>query len=112
MEVFERREKKSISKLSRLFRKLFVCQQRKKKKPKRYISYKTIEIKSPQKHKQAFVEEESPFETISACPSASDTRKRNPESATVSSQNNLSFLLPALQQFKLSTAVSRWKLKK
>ena len=111
MVNLENHEKKSISKISRLFRKHFVCQERNRNKPKRFISYKTIDIKCPAKHNSTFVKDESPYEIISKSPSASIARKRNPESATVSSANNLPGLVPALRQFKLSTAVSRWRLR-
>ena len=107
MRIPEKQEKKSkfkISKISKLFRKLFICKQKKsKKKPKRYISYATIEIKCPDSVKSKYVENESPTESLPE----PESKTKNPESATVSSQNNLSSLVPALRQFKLTTAVSR-----
>ena len=106
MRIIENQEKKSISKITKiqkLFRKLFTCQQKKKKKPKRYISYASIYIRCPDSVKYKYVENESPTESLPE----PESKIRNPESATVSSQNNLSNLVPALQQFKLTTAVSR-----
>ena len=107
MRILEKHEKKSkskISKISKLFCKLFICQQEKnQKKPKRYISYATIEIKCPNYVKSKYVEDESLTERLPE----PESKTKNPESATVSSQNNLSSLVPALRQFKLTTAVSR-----
>ena len=105
MSSLEKHEKKSkskiskISKISTLFRKLFICQQKIKKKPKRYISYATIEIKCPDSVKAKYVDDEFLSE--------SESKTKNPESATVSSVSNLASLVPALHQFKLTTAVSR-----
>ena len=97
MRILENQEKKSISKVSKLFRKLFICHHMSKKKPKRYISYATIEIKyaNTPRHVEA--------ETVTD----SEAKTRNPESATVSSQNKLADLVPALQTFKLTTSLSR-----
>ena len=97
MRILEKQEKKSISKVSILFQKLFICRHRIKKKPKRYISYATIDIKCSNKPKD--VESKSVTE--------SEAKTRNPESATVSSQNNLADLVAALNRFKTATAVSR-----
>ena len=97
MRINEKKEKKSISKVSKLFRKLFICQHMSKKKPKRYISYATIEIKYANKPRH--VEAETATD--------SEAKTRNPESATVSSKNNIADLVPALQKVKLTTAVSR-----
>ena len=103
----EKDEKRSISQISiisqisALFRKLFTCQQKTKKKPNRFISYAAIEIKCPDSFKAKLFDDKSFSE------SESYSKTKNPESATVSSQNNLSSLIPALHQFKLTTAVSR-----
>ena len=98
MRILEKQEKKSISKVSRLLGKLFICQHnRNKKKPKRYISYATIDIKFAIKPKHDEAESVT----------GSEAKTRNPESATVSSRNNLAELVPALHKFKLTTAVSR-----
>ena len=99
MRILEKQEKKSISKVSKLFRKLFICQHRGKKMPKRYISYATIDIQRQQAYNPRHVEADAVTE--------SETKTRNPESATVSSQNKLAELLPALQKFKLTKSVSR-----
>ena len=112
MRTLEKHEKKSkfkISKISKLFRKLFICQQKKnKKKAKRYISYATIEIKCPTNVKSKYVKDKSQTEPLPE----PESKTKNPESATVSSQNNLSSLVTALRQFKLTTAVSRYNLLK
>ena len=97
MRILEKQEKKSISKVSILFQKLFICRHRTKKKPKRYISYATIDIKFAIKPKHDEAESVT----------GSEAKTRNPESATVSSRNNLAELVPALHKFKLTTAVSR-----
>ena len=97
MRILEKQENKSISKVSKLFRKLFICQHRSKKKTKSYRSYKTIDIRP------AYTPRHVEADTVTE----SETKTRNPESATVSSQNKLAELLPALQKFKLSTSVSR-----
>ena len=112
MRIIEKHEKKSIykiTKIPKLFQKLFTCQQKKKEKPKRYISYASIYIRCPDSVKSKYVENGSHTEYLPEPESLpeSESKTRNPESATVSSQNNLSNLVPALHQFKLTTAVSR-----
>ena len=82
MRILEKQEIKSISKVSKFFRK-----------PKRYLSYATIDIEHA--YKPRHIEADSAAKT------------RNPESATVSSQNNLADLVPALNRFKTATAASR-----
>ena len=103
----EKRKKSQISKILKLFQKIFICHQKNKKVPKRYISYASIEIqglKRPEESKRdvdwhpAFCEESS---------SRSKQKSRNPESATLSSQNALPGLVPALLQFRKRTAESR-----
>ena len=106
MRIIENQEKKSISKITKiqkLFRKLFTCQQENKKKPNRYISYVSIYTRCPDSVKSKYAGNESPTESLPE----PDSKIRNPESATISSQNNLVNLVPALHQFKLTTAVSR-----
>ena len=100
MKIIEKHEKKSKSKIStilKLLGKLFICQQKKnKKKPKRCISYATFEIKCPTNVKSKYVENESPTEPLPE----PESKTRNPESATISSQKNLASLVPALCQKK------------
>jgi hypothetical protein len=105
MCFLEKHGKKSISKISKisaLFRKFFTCRQMTKKNPKRYISYATIEIKCPDSVKSKYVDYESLYESESESKTES-----NPEFGTVSSVNTLASLVPALHQFKLTTAMSR-----
>ena len=84
---------------------MFTCQQKKKRKPKKFISYRSIEIQGKVDHRAK--DTDSFHESCEESLSGSELQKRNPESATVSSQNTLPGLVPALFQFKLSTAKSR-----
>merc|ERR1711942_183707 len=99
------------SKLLKLVRRMFTCHRKRKKNPKTFISYNSIEIQGLRKVDNT-AEDMGCFPA--SCPESScgsELQRRNPESATVSSQNTLPGLVPALQQFKLSTAKSRENLK-
>ena len=105
MQIFEERKKRS--KVSKLIHKIFICQSKNKKKPKRFISYKTIEIKCPEIPTFTNDEELIDSKSLVESPLSMAIGKRNPESATTSSQHNLDGLVSALHKFKLSTALSR-----
>jgi len=98
------------SKFSKLVGMMFICRQ-KKKKPKKFISYSSIEIQGLRKVGDKAEDIDCVSDSCDESLCKSKLQRRNPESATLSSQNTLPGLLPALLQFKLSTAKSRENLK-
>eukprot|EP00092_Neocalanus_flemingeri_P073723 GFUD01091038.1.p1 GENE.GFUD01091038.1~~GFUD01091038.1.p1 ORF type:complete len:179 (+),score=49.83 GFUD01091038.1:41-538(+) len=61
--------KRSQSWLSKVFKRLFVCQQKKKKKTlKRYVSFRSIQLKTPDHAENNNVTENVPDKVISSSP--------------------------------------------
>ena len=102
----EKRKKSGMSKIIKLFRKIFICHHINKKMPKSYISYASIEIQGHQRPDESNGDDCHP-KSCEESSSGSKRKSRNPESATLSSQNTLPGLVPALLQFKQCTAESR-----
>ena len=86
--------------------KIFICHHINKKVPKSYISYASIEIQGHKRPDKSTVDDCHP-KSCEESSSGSKQKSRNPESATLSSQNTLPGLVPALLQFKQCTAESR-----
>ena len=103
----EKRKKSRMSKIIKLFRKIFICHHIDKKVPKSYISYASIEIQGQKRPAESNEDADCHPKSCEESSSGSKLKSRNPESATLSSQNNLPGLVPALLQFKQCTAESR-----
>ena len=103
----EKRKKSQISKILRFFRKIFICHHIDKKVPKSYISYASIEIQGQKRPEESTGDADCHPKFCEESSSGSKQKSRNPESATLSSQNTLPGLVPALLQFKQCTAESR-----